>query len=174
MTALQRLEKLLPPPSEGTTIDWDAITVAYGTRFPSDYMDFLSTYGSGEIDGMLAIFAPATDPDLLVRCVSRLPVDVLDLPEIDEWSDTHQAELYDPADIMVWGETAEADVLGWITVNDEADDWPVAVYTHGGEWTVFTCTMTGFLTRLLGGDFERNPTGLTRLYGRGNAQFSSS
>lgn len=165
---------MLPPPTEAERIDWDAIAVAYGTRFPTDYMDFLCTYGGGEIDGMLAIFAPVTARDSLVRCVSRLPADVLDLPEINEWSDARQAELYDPADIMVWGETTEADVLGWITVNDEPDNWPVAVYAHTGEWTVFPCTMTGFLMQLLGGDFERNPTGLTRLFGRGNAQFSSN
>lgn len=103
MTALERLRHLMQPSSMGTFIDWDDIAVAYGTRFPSDYRNFLSVYGSGEIDGMLAVFAPSVDPYAPSRHTSRLPADVLDLPEVNEWNDPLHAELYGPADIMVWG-----------------------------------------------------------------------
>ncbi|MFF5977003.1 hypothetical protein ACFY7C_36440 [Streptomyces sp. NPDC012769] len=174
MTALEQLRHVMQPPSTGTHIDWDDITAAYGTQFPFDYRDFLSEYGTGEIEGMMAVFAPSTDPELPLRHTSRLPADVLDQPEVDEWNDPRHAELYDPADVMVWGETVEADVLGWITSSDEPNTWPVAVYTHGGEWRVYGCTMTEFLLKLLTGDFERNPTGLTRLFGRGSAEFTAS
>ncbi|MFE2131497.1 SMI1/KNR4 family protein [Streptomyces amritsarensis] len=173
MTALERLRHLMQPSSMGTFIDWDDIAVAYGTRFPSDYRNFLSVYGSGQIDGMLAVFAPSVDPYAPSRHTSRLPADVLDLPEVNEWNDPLHAELYGPADIMVWGETVEADVLGWITSSHEPGTWPVAVYTHGGEWTVYDCTMTEFLLQLLTGEFDGNPTGLTRLYGKGSAEFTT-
>lgn len=157
----------------GTFIDWDDVAVAYGTRFPPDYRDFLSVYGSGEIDGMLAVFAPRMDPHVPSRHTSRLPADVLDLPEVDEWNDPLCAELYGPADVMVWRETVEADVLGWIPSSDEPGTWPVAVYVHGGEWTVYDCSMTEFLLQLLAGEFDGNPTGLARLFGKGSAEFTT-
>lgn len=174
MSTLERLQEVLHSPSVGTQIDWDEITAFYDTRFPSDYKDFISHYGSGVIGDMLEVFAPTADTDPYTRRTSRIPEDVLDLPEVNEWNEPRHAEVYDPSDVMVWGETVEADVLGWITNSDTPDDWPVAVYKHGGEWTVFNCTMTEFLLRLLTGNFERNPTGLTRLFGKGSAQFTSS
>jgi hypothetical protein len=171
---LEQLQEILPPPSTGSRIDWDDIAAAYGTPFPADYMNFMSSYGNGVIEEMLEVFAPLADADPYTRRTARLPADVLDLPEVNEWSDPQHAELYGPADVMVWGETVEADVLGWVTNSEVPEGWPVAVYTHGGEWTVFDCTMTEFLLRLLTGDFERNPTGLTRLFGKGSAQFTGS
>ncbi|MFD7916371.1 hypothetical protein ACFV30_37685 [Streptomyces sp. NPDC059752] len=116
---------------------------------------------------ILAVFAPSMDPHLPSRHTSRLPADVLDRPEVDEWNDPLHAELYGPADIMVWGETVEADVLGWITSSDESGTWPVAV------WTVYDCTMTEFLLQLLTGAFDGNSTGLTRLFGKGSAEFAT-
>ncbi|GAA3388504.1 hypothetical protein [Streptomyces roseoviridis] len=156
------------PPSTGTT---SRRRTAPGSRLI--YRDFLAVYGSGDIDGMLAVFAPSADPSTPSRRTSRLPADLLDLPEVDEWNDPLHAERHGPADIMVWGETAEADVLGWITSSHEPDTWPVAVYPHGGAWTVHDCTMTAFLLRFLTGEFNGNPTGLTCLFGKGAAEFGA-
>ncbi|MEU9421191.1 SMI1/KNR4 family protein [Streptomyces sp. NPDC048272] len=173
MSALEQLQQILTSSDVVHKVDWDEISSSYDVRFPTDYRNFLDRYGSGEIEDMLAVFRPTagTDADPHARRTSRLPTDLLDLPEVDEWSDARQGELYEPADVMVWGETVEADVLGWITSSETPDEWPVAVYTHGGEWTVFDCTMTEFLLRLLTGQFEENPTGII-LFGMGNARFT--
>lgn len=171
MSALEQLQQILTSSDVVHEVNWDEKSSSYDVCFPTDYRNFLARYGSGEIEEMLAVFCPTVRTDPYARRTSRLPADVLDLPEVNEWSDALQAELYEPADVMVWGETVEADVLGWITNSETPDEWPVAVYTHSGEWTVLDCTMTEFLLRLLTGEFEENPTGI-HLFGMGHAHFT--
>ncbi|MEU9802728.1 hypothetical protein [Streptomyces sp. NPDC051000] len=171
MSVFEQLQQVLTSSDAEKEANWGEISSFYDICFPSDYMNFLARYGSGEIEEMLAVFRPTSGTDPCARRTSRLPADVLDLPEVNEWSDPRQAELYEPADVMVWGETVEADVLGWITTSGTPDEWPVAVYTHGGEWTIFDCTMTEFLLKLLTGAFEKNPTGIP-LFGNGSAHFT--
>lgn len=44
------LQVLTPPPSGGDEVDWGALTRAGEPEFPTDYREFVATYGGGEID----------------------------------------------------------------------------------------------------------------------------
>lgn len=170
-TVFEQLQEVLRVSTEGMHVDWGSVAAAYGgINFPLDYQKFLSVYGSGEVDGMLAIFAPTLESESGDRRVDRLPEEVRDLPEVNEWANSEHASQYTADDILVWGETVEADVLGWITVGPP-EEWPVAVYSHGGSWTVHECAMTEFLLRIIIGDFDENPTSLPRLFGAGSSHF---
>ncbi|MFI5866348.1 hypothetical protein [Streptomyces sp. NPDC051546] len=172
MDAIEGLQEVLVPPSSGgINVRWEDMVAAYGNGFPFDYMKFMSLYGIGEIEGMLAIFAPMASPDPFVRRAARLPEEVLALPEVNEWVDPRHAAIFNLADMMVWGDTTEADVLCWITKDEDPNKWPVAVYSHRGEWSVHDFGMSDFLLRLLKGEFERNPTSLSSLFGRGEAKY---
>jgi len=171
-SGMERLEVMLSVVGDdcGDEVDWAAVERVYGVNFPQDYKEFLTAYGSGEVDGMLAVFAPALASEPGERCVERLPEEVRELPEANEWASPDHATRHTVDDILVWGETVEADVLGWIAVG-QPEEWPVAVYSHGGSWAVYECAMTEFLLRLISRDFDGNPTGLTRLFGAGSARF---
>lgn len=156
----------------GDAVDWKAVEQEYGTSFPQDYMEFVANFGDGSIEEMLWIAIPVSTADPLVRRVDRLPQQILEYPEANEWEDPAAADEYRLEDVLVWGETSEADVLGWIANGPDPEEWPLAVFSRGnGSWSVYHCTMSEFIVRLLRSEFERCPVGVSRLSGLPNPRF---
>lgn len=154
----------------GDAIDWKAVEIEYGVRFPLDYIDFVANFGEGSVEEILWITIPATDP--MVRRIDRLPEELLEIPEANEWADPSVAEKYRLEDLLVWGETNEADVLAWITRGSTPEEWPVAVFSRSeSTWSVHHCTMTKFLARLLHGEFDRCPISSKTLSGLAHPRF---
>jgi hypothetical protein len=59
---LTDLRRVLPPPAKptdtGSPAAWRAVEAALGVRYPPDFRDLIATYGSGMIDGVIALLNP--------------------------------------------------------------------------------------------------------------------
>ncbi|MEU1425253.1 SMI1/KNR4 family protein [Kitasatospora sp. NPDC005751] len=157
---INRLMELMPPhDGAGESGDWAAVEQAWGFRFPRDYTEFITRYGQGEISRSLAVFAPdelmppnAPQPGMHgmteeARCVFE---------EDGEPTD----EVRSAEQIIVWGGSCTADTLGWLTIGDDPDAWPVLILgCSGGAPLVFDMRMAEFLYRLLSGGTSPSPVG---------------
>ncbi|WP_327732508.1 hypothetical protein OG749_45525 [Streptomyces nojiriensis] len=156
----------------GDAVDWEAVSDAYRREFPADYREFVHRFGNGSIEGSIAIRIPVATADPMVRRVDSLPPAALENPDYDQWGDSFPAGLRRLDKLLVWGETDSADVLTWVAVNEDPGTWPVAVYNRGdAQWSLFTCSMSAFLARLLQGGFPECPLSDTSLFGAGEARF---
>jgi hypothetical protein len=140
------------PPDLGTDeqINWAAAEARWGTRFPRDYMAFMSVYGGGSIGEEIGILMPLPkeyvqwDPGTFQEetANARLTWEMLGGQE--------SLEIV-PDDILAWGVTAGADILCWLTTDPDPDRWPVLVCgRHTREdFTLFPFGMVEFLRKLL-------------------------
>ncbi|MBT2403238.1 MULTISPECIES: SMI1/KNR4 family protein [unclassified Streptomyces] len=156
----------------GDEVDWKAVEIEYGVRFPQDYIDFIANFGEGSIEETLWVSIPTVNTDPMKRRVDRLPEEVLEFPEANEWADPSAAEKYRLEDLLIWGETNEADVLAWITCGSAPEKWPLAVFSRSeSTWSVHHCSMTEFLARLLRAEFDRCPISTKTLSGLTHPRF---
>jgi len=70
-----------PPeqPVEAGAIDWKGLEKEYGTKFPDDYMELVSNYGSGLLDGFVWILNPNCSNDNLNFEKSKYFLNSIDL-----------------------------------------------------------------------------------------------
>ncbi|WP_280409216.1 SMI1/KNR4 family protein [Nocardia brasiliensis] len=150
------LTKILPPDlGADEQIDWSAAQTRWGTRFPNDYMAFMSVYGGGELvtaDGFggLVILMPLPK-------ASRFLNDQTFGEETENARDTwemvggQEGLDIDPQDILAWGVTSGPDILCWLTTDPDPDQWPVLVCGRHTDknFTLFPCGMVEFLRGLI-------------------------
>ncbi|MEV1166994.1 SMI1/KNR4 family protein [Nonomuraea sp. NPDC049784] len=150
------LTKILPSDlGADEEIDWSAAEMRWGTRFPRDYMAFMSIYGAGAFD--------AADGRGGGVILMPLPKESIYLDDETFEDETQNARAtwemlggqegldIDPDDILAWGVTSGPDILCWLTTDPDPDEWPVLVCgRHTDEdFTLFPCGMVEFLRRLL-------------------------
>ncbi|MFD9591982.1 hypothetical protein ACFWA9_04385 [Kitasatospora sp. NPDC059973] len=145
-------------PTCGDAIDWSAAKRMYDTSFPSDYRAFVAAFGSGSIEQMIYIFVPAvTSAESQANTVSRLSEAALADVSVNEWAPPFR-NLHRLEDLLIWGSTAAADTLCWVTTDPDPDRWPVAVYSRSTlEWSVYPCGMAEFLSKLLRDELQPWP-----------------
>ncbi|MFI0939335.1 SMI1/KNR4 family protein [Streptomyces sp. NPDC021020] len=164
------LRTLLRPPARpvGAVEDWQAVVESWGTEFPEDYRDFLSSYGAGSIDAYLVI-ATALDPaghgestlgDLtsVARSLAQ---------EQGDWSYPVWPE---NGGLICWGATVDSAVLYWDTADADPDRWPVVVRSREEEFRVYDLGMAEFVVKMLGPSGER-PLESPTLYGAPNSRY---
>lgn len=157
-------------------VDWAAAEARWGAPFPADYRAFMAAYGEGSVDDAIAVHRPlpagpgdgrGTDDAMalgtgVVRRVWRREAD-------EVWADPVGPDLVlDPDALLAWGATTEADILCWLTMDEDPDRWPVVVC---GRHTVPTFAlyrfgMAEFLRRLLVDGFDHVPISGGRPDGR--------
>ncbi|MEO3799635.1 SMI1/KNR4 family protein [Nonomuraea sp. B1E8] len=157
-TGIAALAKILPPDlGADEEIDWSAAEARWGTRFPRDYMAFMSIYGAGS-------FAE-------VGILMPLPKEYIQWdPGTFEEETEHARDTWemlggqegldiDPNHILAWGITSGPDILCWLTTNPDPDQWPVLVCgRHTPEdFTLFPCGMVEFFRRLLLDEYNPYP-----------------
>lgn len=151
-TALAGLGELLSVigPTAGDAVDWTAAERIYGTAFPADYRAFTAAFGDGTIEEVISVHTPVTSPDAPPAFkVARLSEAAVAEQRPDQWPPEERGR-HPLTDLLVWGGTAAADTLCWITTDPDPDRWPVAVYARGrGAWSVHPCGMAEFLAKLL-------------------------
>ncbi|WP_416370570.1 SMI1/KNR4 family protein [Streptomyces sp. PR69] len=121
------------PPHEnaGDEVDWPAAAVEVGLLFPEDYREFVAVYGSGAISGSITVAIPPPNaPESFT--VDRLPHDTRTSPAMQNWQDPNLGGRYSLDKMLVWGQTAGADALCWLTSAASPEDWPVAVWARHG------------------------------------------
>ncbi|MFE9403996.1 hypothetical protein ACFYNY_19710 [Streptomyces sp. NPDC006530] len=158
--------------SVGDCVDRDAVEAVNGHRFPADYMEFIAHLGEGSFEESLGIRLPAlADWDTEGR-ICPISAEALADPLTGQWTDAEAAAAYNLEDMLIWGETAGADTLCWIASDKDPDAWPIAVYSRGDlAWTVYPCTLTEFILRIIRGDFDECPISDASLFGMESPRF---
>ncbi|MFE9796032.1 hypothetical protein ACFYRL_30350 [Streptomyces goshikiensis] len=156
----------------GNRLDWDEVAASYGFDFPSDYKDFVSVYGEGEIGPGISVQIPAASPGQMWPSVSRLPEMTRRNFSAKEWKDPGSARLYSVDDLLVWGAAEGGDILCWITRGDDSAAWPVAVFSRSeASWDVLPPGMVRTLLCILRADAEECPLSNEQLWGTAHAKF---
>ncbi|WP_443074822.1 SMI1/KNR4 family protein [Streptomyces sp. NBC_01431] len=157
-------------------LDWAEIKANYGTDFPTDYKEFVSSYGSGTIDESLTVRIPGgrapSAPQGGWKYVGRFPERTVRNPAMQEWRYAAPADRYPLDRMLIWGETSSADILCWVAVDVNPDRWPVAVWArHVGGWSTYECGMVQFLTGILTARLPECPVSDDALWGAAPARF---
>lgn len=164
------------PPDDGADeqVDWDAMRRAWGLAFPSDYVAFMATYGAGGIDDAFGVLAPEAAVE---------PTNGQELGSMSGETATTRRTWADeggpdgaaagPEAVLAWGVSCGADILGWLTVDDNPDRWPVIVWERHGRphWKIYDFGMAEFLRRLFTKDFDECPLGDASLWGEPSPRF---
>lgn len=121
------LGQLVPAPHGGDErIDWSEVEAAWGTRFPSDYVRFMQTYGAGTFSETIVVLLPAPRVDGYPGG-SGLEEETENARYTWEMEADEADFDVDPASIVAWGVTSGADIYCWVTTDDDPDRWPVLV-----------------------------------------------
>jgi hypothetical protein len=169
--SLQILTHVMPPPVDpeetGSTNEWQSVEETIGTRLPSDYKQYINTYGSGSIGDFLWPYNPFSRTEAL-NLMQRNESDLGALREIRELAGEDEVPypLYpEPEGLLSWGISDNGDVLYWLTQGDP-DDWHVIINESRGPWFErFEESATSFLANLITGDIVSEILGRSNLQG---------
>ncbi|MEV7816113.1 SMI1/KNR4 family protein [Streptomyces flaveolus] len=161
-TGIAALRQVLPPDlGADEHIDWQAAEARWGTRFPRDYMAFMSVYGVGSIGSQHSIGEVGIDAPLPTESPLWPHGDLQEETENARatWEDLGGQEGLDiePEHILAWGNTSGADILCWLTTDPDPDQWPVLIFDRQmllEPFTIFRCGMVEFLRKLLLGELD--------------------
>ena len=152
---MDRLRKLVPPPTSAPHTDWHTVERALGFRLPTDYKEFIDTYGGSRWEDYLYVMAPGC-PDASY-----------DLFEWKDWQAEEMEELWQfepkPAEleeagarIVPWATTGNGEMLYWlIRPGRQPDDWTILINdgrTPMWEHVPHSCTQ--FLSYALSGELR--------------------
>ncbi|MFD9725931.1 hypothetical protein ACFWXG_19235, partial [Streptomyces sp. NPDC059072] len=122
-------------------VDWDAMRRAWGVGFPSDYTAFMATYGAGGIDAAFSVLTPeatAQPPD--GSGFGSMAGETTLMRHIWATEGGPDGVSASPDSVIAWGGSCGADTLGWITVDEDPDKWPVIVC-----WTTLSMSRNQWL-----------------------------
>lgn len=170
---VETLRRLMPPPAEtDTPADWARLEESWGTKFPSDYQQFMALYGAGTVGDYLAILepqaradGPGSGTDGMVRETATAEF---------TWAKTRKSPQLAGANpvLLAWAVDSSADILCWDGSGEDPDDWPVLVFNRDDMiWQRYECRMVDFLVRVLRSDFDECPLGGLNLWGIGSTRF---
>ncbi|NED11872.1 hypothetical protein [Streptomyces sp. SID9124] len=157
----------------GDAVDWQAAAAELRVMsFPSDYREFVSTFGAGSIEESLYVWIPRPETASAALTVGHLPDNALRSESMNVWQESGTGSTCHLEDILVWGQTNGADTLGWVASGPDPERWPVAVWERqGGGWKIHDCGMVQFLLGLLRGEFSECPLSDEALWGVQSARF---
>ncbi|SDK60817.1 SMI1/KNR4 family protein [Streptomyces indicus] len=146
------LARLVPAPArQAETVDWAAVEAAWGTRFPSDYVRFMETYGPGTFGDTVVVEHPQPDVEGYPGG-SGLDEETANARLTWEAEGDDAGFAVDPQDILAWGVTTGADIYCWVTTDEDPDRWPVLIWGRHTTpaFQLHPFGMTEFLRRLCG------------------------
>lgn len=145
-------ELLVPPAMPKGSPDWMSFESELGTALPEDYKRFVTSYGSGKIDGFLSVFTPEGRTqwvDLLWRSRDHEEIGFSRL-ELHPPFPSFPAE----GGLLAFGQTDNGDALYWRTTGSPVH-WTVLAYEgRGPEYFEFAGSMTAFLEGVLSGELR--------------------
>ncbi|MFF4412984.1 hypothetical protein ACFYY8_10670 [Streptosporangium sp. NPDC001559] len=167
-TALERLLALVPPPETPLFAlgSWEELFAELGTGLPSDYVAFVNAYGSSDFSDWLGVADPRRDGHGASMDTEGRTLGDQYRSFRAKWpEDSPFAAWPEPGGFLPWGNTIDADHVGWLT-EGEPDRWPVAIWPRHHDDRVIGMTMTEFLWgwfsgELVGGELP-DLTPLTR------------
>jgi hypothetical protein len=151
--SIEKLTAILPPPLTpvacGGPDGWRTIECQLDIVLPSDYKEFVSTYGVGSINDFLWVLNPFTDnPHINLVSASYHSLNALRRLEGD-YGEKLPFPIFPVLNgVFPWGVTDNGDELFW-RVHGRACFSIVVMESRAPEWQEFNMSMTGFLTELL-------------------------
>ncbi len=155
--SIEALRTVLPPPATphatGTPEEWTAIEARIGFTLPTDYKDYIATYGYGRIGGFLVPLNPFFDAggDFFARADSILATYRQLKADLDPTAIPYPLYPEDEG-LFPWAYSFDGDAMFWRR-EGQPDDWPCVVAALEFNQAVVTYreTMTGLLTDWMAG-----------------------
>ncbi|WP_181188176.1 SMI1/KNR4 family protein [Actinopolyspora mortivallis] len=145
-----RLKRLLPPPEEAAgAVDWNVVEESLGVRLPSDYKEFMDTYGGGTIEDFLIIyrFADNIEGTLEIWRNEMWRVRYF-WDEVPEWVILEEKW----ENILPWANTVDDDVCYLLMEpREDPEQWCVVSRDEDMDWSVFEGSMVEFLEEVVAG-----------------------
>ncbi|SFB87725.1 hypothetical protein SAMN05421773_101352 [Streptomyces aidingensis] len=155
-TGTAALRVLVPPPPDRPRPGepaWPEVSERLGTGLPREYAELMELYGAGEWGGWLRFYDPLDGGGSGLVARSRADAQVYrelraEFPEecpLPVWPE--------PGGLLSFADSADGDVLGWLT-EGEPDSWPLVVWPrHAGQGPpLHGMTLTGMLLSWLRGE----------------------
>ncbi|MEU3752750.1 SMI1/KNR4 family protein [Streptomyces olivoreticuli] len=170
---LEALRTLMPPhEGAGDGVDWADAEREWGTRFPHDYMAFMSEYGEGGISDFLQVLQPfSTAYDKSVHGMHFETENARGF--VTEVTGPDDLRASSTAPLIAWGVTSGPDIPCRQTTDDDPERWPVVVIGRhtSSSVTRYNVGMTEFLKRVILTDFEERPLSGLDLWGAESPKF---
>ncbi|TVO52632.1 SMI1/KNR4 family protein [Denitromonas halophila] len=156
--SIKQLQEVLIPPDEaiesGKGQEWGKITSKFGAPLPTDYMQFVELYGSGEIGGWLTVFNPfSKNPNISLLeqffCVlSSISEIKKEFPESCPYP-----LLFEPGGLLPWGISIDGDIYCWST-SGSSGKWKIVIIGRHSEPEEFQYSFSEFLSEAIKGNVE--------------------
>lgn len=149
--SLPKLKKLVRPPKNpvntGTPKFWADYEKKIGTALPSDYKQFIDTYGSGDFAQFYSIFNPFESEAVLSQ-MDEIKQDYREGHDDNE--ERYPFPVFpEPGGILPWGVDTNGNDYFWLTKGGP-DDWTVLAHEVRGDGAIeHPCGMTEFLLKVL-------------------------
>lgn len=154
MTVMETLAYLMRPPASPTGLPgragWQAIEATLGFKLPEGYKAFISTYGTGAVDGFLWVLNPFSENrqlNLIGQATRRL--EALRQFAKDTGIKAPYALHPDADGIFPWAVTDNGDVLYWLCRGAPSDWFIVVCDSRSSRWREFRVSTAEFLTSLI-------------------------
>lgn len=140
------LTRVLPPPrspiANGSPEAWAVFESRLGLELPRDYKRFVSTYGSGLIDGFVSVFSPFAEglSNLGTRILEYQAAHIVAIEYEDE-----------PEGLIPWATNDYRGQCHWETDNPDPNAWTVYAALDDDVHR-FPESMTTFLLKVLTGE----------------------
>lgn len=152
--SLEKLKMILSVPDKiygaGDISKWKEAEKELGSKFPSDYKEFISTYGTGGVCGFLWIYSPFSSNENLNFFMGSKEDNHAYFTSKQKFPDDFPQSLFpEEGGLLPWGVTDNGDVLNWIT-SDNPEKWSVLVYDgRSGDAFEYKNSLTEFLYDVL-------------------------
>jgi hypothetical protein len=153
---LERLKQVLPAPGApsepGSPGLWPDVEQSLGCALPTDYKDFIATYGSGSISQFAYVHNPFSANPLGNLMKRAIPILQAYKTSRSTFPASYRFPVYlEPNGIYPWGSTDNGDELFWITAS-KPDQWSVFLLgSRASAFEVIDTSMTNCLFGLLTG-----------------------
>ncbi|HEV7405312.1 MAG TPA: SMI1/KNR4 family protein [Chthoniobacteraceae bacterium] len=157
--SIERLGNLVEPPKRpsevGSLAQWEAVERQLGVVLPSDYRDFVFTYGTGHFAHFYGVYNPFASSEWIALWPSVQRVCAGERQIKRHFPDAVPYPVYpDQPGLLPWGGDDNGNYYFWMT-KGAPDTWKVLSDEVRGEgFQEYGCTMTEFLTGVLCGEFK--------------------
>lgn len=155
---IDELFSVLPRPVKGSEMGaaagCGAVTSKLGGPLPTDYMQFVDSYGSGTIYGFLTVLNPfSANPN--VNLLDQIFVQLSALRELRaSYPDDFPHPLFfEPGGLLPWATSADGDLFCWST-QGVSGLWNVVTGPRNGSQENFEASTAQFFARGIAGQIQ--------------------